>query len=56
MVIAFTIILNDVTTMAAIIIPMKIPDVKSPLVLKASVKARKDPVTKVTKQNIMSNR
>lgn len=46
----------EVTTIAVIINPINTPDSASPLVLKASIKARNDPVTNVTKQNMMSNK
>lgn len=48
-------ILSEVTTIAAIINPMKIPESPSPLDLNASINARNEPVTNVIKQNIMSN-
>lgn len=46
----------EVTTIAVIINPINTPDSASPLVLKVSIKARNDPVTNVTKQNMMSNK
>lgn len=49
-------ILIEVTTIATIIKPMKTPESASPLDLKALIKARNEPVTKVIKQNIMSNK
>ena len=54
-VIELIMILKEVTTIAEIMSPRKTPDVESPLAWKASMNAPKDPVTKVTKQNIMSN-
>lgn len=52
----FTRILIEVTTIAAIINPTKIPESPSPLDLKLSINARNEPVTNVTRQNIMSNK
>lgn len=49
-------ILAEVITIAVIINPKNTPESASPLDLKSSIKARNEPVTKVIKQNIMSNK
>jgi hypothetical protein len=50
----FTTTFNEVITIAIIMRAIKIPDEESPLVLNVYIKALNDPVTNVTKQNIMS--
>lgn len=51
-----TMTLNEVTMMAMIIKIRNTTESRSPLVVKISMKALKEPVTKVIRQKIMSRR
>lgn len=56
MLIELIIILIEVINIAAIIRPIKTPEKASPLELKESINVLKEPVTKVTRQKIMSSK